>query len=636
MTTAAWYPGDVAATNLGRFMAREGIATMADLRARSVAEPEWFWDAVVRFLGLEWFKPYRRVLDESRGFAFAEWFVGGELNLAHNCVDRHLARSADKLALTWEGENGDKRQLTYAELARETDALAFALTDRGIAAGDAVGIFMPMVPETAAAFFAIAKIGAVALPIFSGYAADAVAVRLADAGAKALITVDGCYRRGKVIALGKIAEEAVAMAPSVHTTVVVPRIGPSSLPAGAIPWPAPADRRYAPMAVDSEHPLFIAYTSGTTGRPKGSVHVHGGFLAKIAEEAAFQLDVTPQDRLFWFADMGWIMGPWEVVGALSLGATLAMYEGVPDYPGPDRLWDFIERHEISVLGISPTLVRALMRHGEGPVTAHDLSKLRILGSTGEPWNEVPWRWYFEVVGQKRCPVINISGGTEVGACFLSPHPVEPIKPMSLGGPSLGMAVDVFDDAGRPVRGQVGELVCKRPWPAMTRGLYKDNARYLETYFSRWRDVWVHGDWASIDEDGCFFLYGRSDDTIKIAGKRLGPAEVESALGSHPSIAEAAAIGVPDELKGEALWAFVVLGKGVAPSEELRAELTQLVADRLGSSFRPSAVRFTAALPKTRSAKVLRRAIRAVALGKPTGDLSSLEDAASLDAIRDAK
>jgi len=637
MTRAAWFPGDIAATNIGRFMAQEGIATFADLRARSIDEPEWFWDAVVRFLGFEWFTPYQRVLDATRGFPFAKWFVGGKLNLAHNCLDRHLVRSADKLAITWEGENGDTRRLTYADLARATDALAHTLTERGIGPGDGVGIFMPMVPETAAAFLAIAKLGAVALPIFSGYAADAVAVRLADAEAKALVTVDGCYRRGKLIELFKTAEQAASSVPSVHTIVVAPRAGPfTAAHPRAITWPSSSTSRpFKPASLDSEHPLFIAYTSGTTGRPKGSVHVHGGFLAKIAEEVAFQFDVTPSDRLFWFADMGWIMGPWEVVGTLALGATLAMYEGVPDYPDPGRLWQFIEKHEVSVLGISPTLVRSLMRYGEDPVRACDLSKLRILGSTGEPWNELPWRWYFEVVGQKRCPVINISGGTEVGACFLSPHPVEPIKPMSLGGPSLGMAVDVFDDEGRPVRGEVGELVCKKPWPAMTRGLYRDEARYLETYFSRWPDVWVHGDWASIDEDGSYFLYGRSDDTIKIAGKRLGPAEVESALVSHPSVVEAAAVGVPDEMKGEALWAFAVLGKGVNPTEELRAELTKLVADKLGSSFRPSAVRFVTALPKTRSAKVLRRAIRAIALGKPAGDLSSLEDPASLEAIRDA-
>jgi acetyl-CoA synthetase len=638
MDSAVWHPTDVAGTNLGRFMAQMNIADFPTLRARSIDEPEWFWDAVVRFLGLVWFEPYERVLDVSRGFPFAKWFVGGKTNLAYNCVDRHAEGRGERTAVVWEGENGEVRSLTYAELRREVDALARLLLERGVAKGDTVGIFMPMVPETPAAFLAIAKIGAVALPIFSGYGADAVAVRLSDAGAKAVVTVDGFYRRGKVVELAKVTEQARLSAPTVTTVVVVPRVG-GTLPAQndtTVPWPSAASQEpLASLPVDSEHPLFIAYTSGTTGRPKGSVHVHGGFLAKIAEEVAFQFDLREGDRLFWFADMGWIMGPWEVVGTLALGGTLALYEGVPDFPSADRLWSFIERHGVSILGISPTLVRSLKRHGEAPVAAHDLSKLRILGSTGEPWNEDPWHWYFEVVGKKRCPVINISGGTEVGACFLSPHPVEPIKPMSLGGPALGMAVDVFDDAGRPLRQQVGELVCTRPWPGMTRSLYRDDARYLETYFGRWPDVWVHGDWASIDGEGNWFLHGRSDDTIKIAGKRLGPAEVESALVSHPAVVEAAAIGVPDPMKGEALVAFVVLAAAVEPSEKLRGELVTLVADRLGSSFRPSAVRFTAAIPKTRSAKVLRRAIRAVALGKPPGDLSSLEDAASLEAIRKA-
>jgi acetyl-CoA synthetase len=638
MSRPAWHPGDVAATNLGRFMADVGVTSFTELRARSIAEPAWFWNEVVRFLNLPWFTPYQRVLDDARGFPFAKWFTGGTTNLAHACVDQHAASRGDALAVVWEGENGDRRRWTYAELRREADALAHTLEQRGVGAGDAVGIFMPMVPETAAAFLAIAKIGAVSLPIFSGYAADAVAIRLADANAKAIVTVDGCYRRGKVIELVKVAEQAVLAAPTVETIVVVPRTS-RKLAANKtlVPWPdAASSPVYATKHVDSEHPLFIAYTSGTTGRPKGSVHVHGGFLAKIAEEVAFQFDVRQSDRLFWFADMGWIMGPWEVVGTLALGATLAMYEGVPDFPAPDRLWAFLEANEVTVLGISPTLVRSLMHHGEAPVRAHDLGKVRILGSTGEPWNEDPWRWFFEVVGQRRCPIINISGGTEVGACFLSPHPVEPIKPMSLGGPALGMAVDVFDDEGKPLRGQVGELVCTKPWPGMTRGLYKDDARYLETYFSRWPNVWVHGDWASIDADGNWFLHGRSDDTIKIAGKRLGPAEVESALVSNPSVVEAAAVGVPDEVKGECLWAFVVLKAGVAASEELRADLVALVAERLGSSFRPASVRFTTALPKTRSAKVLRRAIRAVALGKPPGDLSSLEDPASLEAIKNAR
>jgi acetyl-CoA synthetase len=492
----------------------------------------------------------------------------------------------------------------------------------------------------------VAKIGAIFLPLFSGYGADAVKVRLVDAGAKGLITADGFLRRGHRVEMFEVARAAAADVDTLETVVVVPRlarledVGVSELiddlhSYRVLLYPEhPHEREHPTRMVDSEHPLFVAYTSGTTGRPKGSVHVHGGFVAKIAEEVAFQFDVRPGDRLFWFADFGWIMGPWEIVGGLANGATVCLYEGAPDWPEPDRLWSYLERHRVTVLGISPTLIRALMAHGADPVRRHDLSRLRILGSTGEPWNEDPWHWYFDVVGGGRCPVINISGGTEVGACFLSPHPVQDLTPMTLGGPALGMAVDVYDEDGRPVREQVGELVCTRPWPGMTRGLWKASDRYLETYWSRWPDVWVHGDWASI-EDGRWYLHGRSDDTIKVAGKRLGPAEVESALVSHPAVFEAAAIGVPDEVKGEALWALVVPAPGTEPSDALRTELADLVASHLGRSFRPSEVRFTSALPKTRSAKVVRRAIRAAVTGEDPGDLSSIEDPAALDAVRSA-
>ena len=575
----------------------------------------------MKFLDIDFPTPYRQVLDVSDGIAWARWFVGGKTNVAHVAVDRH---PPERTAIVWEGEDGEVRAWTYGELRAQTDGLAQLLVERGIGEGDAVGVYMPMIPETVAALLGIAKVGAVFLPLFSGYGAEAIVTRLQDAGAKALVTAESFRRRGKTVPMAKTANDAVAQVPTVELVVKVPD------------WPAAAASPFPTRMVDSEHPLFIAYTSGTTGRPKGAVQVHGGWTVKVAEEGAFQTDVGTGDTLFWFTDMGWIMGPWEVTAALVNGATLAMYEGVPDYPAPDRLWSYIDRHKVTVLGISPTLIRALMPHGDGPVRAHDLSSLRVLGSTGEPWNEGPWRWYFEVVGGGRCPVINISGGTEVGACFLSPHPVRPIKPMSLGGPALGMAVDIYDNVGRPVRGEVGELVCTAPWPGMTRGLYKDPQRYLDTYWSRWPNVWVHGDWASIDVDGDWFLHGRSDDTIKVAGKRLGPAEVESVLVTHPAVVEAAAIGVPDEVKGEALWAFVVLDSSVEVTDELRAELAGLVADRLGSSFRPSAVRATTALPKTRNAKVLRRAIRAAVLGRDPGDLSSLEDPSTIEAVRMAK
>ena len=642
MRDIVWSPSEdyVRRANVTRLMRTHGIETYDELVARSQDDVEWFWDAVVRDLGIEFYEPYGAVLDASRGVPWSRWFVGGSINLAHSCVDRWAEATPAAPAVIWEGEEGPSRTVTYAELQTMANRLAGGLRALGVTKGDRVGIFLPMAPETVAATLACAKLGAIYLPIFSGYAAEAVATRLQDAGAKVLITADGTTRRGKLVSMKEAADGAAAMSPTVERVVVWSRLGRTDLP-----WRDDRDLRWDDVLamgsatfdterLDPEDPLLIAYTSGTTGMPKGSVHVHGGFLVKIAAEVAYQADVHPGETLFWVTDLGWIMGPWEIVGAGALGATVLLFDGAPNDP-PDRLWDLVERHRVTALGVSPTLIRALIPAGEDHVRRHDRSSLRILGSTGEPWNPEPYRWFMDEVGEGRCPIINLSGGTEVGACFLSPLPITELKSCTLRGPSLGMAVDVWGSDGKPVpRGEVGELVCTKPWPAMTRGIWRNPDRYLETYWSRWPDVWVHGDWASIDEDGFWFLHGRSDDTMNIAGKRLGPAEVESALAHHPAVAESAAVGIPDDVKGEAVWCFVVLRPGIEGSDSLRGELSSAVAEHLGKSFKPSRIVFVAELPKTRSAKIVRRALRAAALGRDPGDLSSLENPGALDAIHD--
>jgi acetyl-CoA synthetase len=642
MSEIVWRPTPayVEGSNVRRLMDAHGISSYDELVQRSTDDIEWFWKAVDTDLGFDWFRPYNKVLDTHRGIQWATWFIGGQLNIAHNCVDRHATGDrAGKKALIWEGEDGSQRSVSYAELSSEVAQLADGLSSLGVGKGDAVGVYMPMTIEAVVAMFAIAKIGAIYLPIFSGFSSSAVVTRLVDAGARVLITADGFYRRGKEVQMKEVADDASHKA-RVAKTIIFKRLGREVTwhPKHDVWWHELVEGRpteVASVPTNSEDPWMIAYTSGTSGKPKGSVHVHGGFLVKIASEVAYQTDLREDDILYWVTDMGWIMGQWQTVGGLALGGTVFLYEGAPNYPEPDRVWDMCERHGVTTLGISPTLVRALIPAGDGHVTSHDLSKLRILGSTGEPWNPEPYMWFFNVVGGGRCPIINISGGTEVGACFLSPYPITELKPTSLVGPSLGMAVDVVDAEGNSVRGDVGELVCRKPWPGMTRGIWGDPDRYIESYWSRFPNMWCHGDWASVDEDGFWFLHGRSDDTLNIAGKRIGPAEFESVLIAHPSVVEAATVGVPHDVKGESAWCFCVLVPDMVGDDALISELMAAVDADIGKAFRPERIVFVPALPKTRSAKIVRRAIRAKATGDDPGDLSSLENPESLDAIEAA-
>jgi acetyl-CoA synthetase len=672
----AWQPTETYLTRsrLRRFMAAQGIDSLAELQRRSVADIAWFWDAVVKDLGLEFFEPYQQVVDLSRGIPWARWFVGGKYNYVHNALDRHasppptsaegakrrrgeganlssvahtsippLAHSGGagggRMAVVWEGEDGAVRQLTYADLADLTNRFADGLRNLGIGPGDRVGIFMPMIPEIVAATLACGKIGAIFTPCFSGYAAPAVASRLRDCGARALITADGFFRRGSVVPMGATAKDAADQAPSVEHVVVCRRLGNVDVPTDArtVFWD---DVLSAPGTVcptfqtEPHDPYMIIYTSGTTGRPKGAVHVHAGFPVKATQDLAHCFDLQSDDVLFWLTDLGWMMGPWAIAGGLTLGATLCLYEGAIDYPKPDRLWEIVERHRATVLGISPTAVRALIPHGDDWVERHDRSSLRVFGSTGEPWNPDPWWWLFRTVGGERCPIVNYSGGTEISGGIVGGFTIAPVKPCAFVGAVPGIDADVVDENGQPIRGAVGELVIRQPWVGMTNGFWQDPERYLETYWSRWPDTWVHGDWAMIDDDGAWYILGRSDDTIKLAGKRVGPAEVESAAVAHPAVREAVAIGVPHDVKGEALVVLAILKPDRTPSEDLRQEIQEMVTSQLGRALRPEEVRFVADLPRTRNAKMLRRVIRAAFLGKSDlGDLSSLENPSSIDAVR---
>jgi acetyl-CoA synthetase len=621
-------PERVEQANITRLTRRLGCADYHELHRLSVEDPERFWPELVADLGIVFSKPWDRVLDTSDGIEWARWFVGGELNLAWNCV--HKWRSGDE-AVVGLAEDGTRTSLSWEELSDAVTRLAEGLAALGVGEGDAVGIFLPMSPQVAIASHACAHLGAIQVPIFSGFAPPAISARLADAGAKVLVTADGTLRRGRRVELKAIADAALRDAPTVEHVVVWERLqtGKTPMTPGRdVRWSElVADRpgELAPKPVDSETPYLLAYTSGTTGRPKGALHVQGGFLVSIAREVAYQTDVNRGERVHFATDMGWIMGPWTVVGAGAVGATIVFAEGAPDWP-EDRLWRTVEEERVTMLGVSPTLVRALIPSGEPRA---DLSSLRAIATTGEPWNPDPYLWLHEHVGGGRTPIVNLSGGTEVGACFLSVCVAYPIKPVSLGFPALGEDVDVVDAEGRSVRGEVGELVCRKPWPGMTRGIWHDPERYLATYWQRFPGVWTHGDWASVDEDGYWFLHGRSDDTLNIAGKRVGPAELESAAVSHPAVAEAAAVGVPHDVKGEVAWIFCVRAPGAEATEH---EVAATVAEELGKAFKPERVVFVGALPKTRSAKIVRRALRAKVLGEDPGDLSSLENPDALEEI----
>jgi acetyl-CoA synthetase len=621
-----WRPGRewIESTNIHRFMRKLGFSRLDEFLRFSTADLERFWDLMVKEAGIEWFQPYASVLDCSAGPEWARWFNGGRLNIAHNCLDRHAGKG--RVACIQESEDGSARAVTFEELLSDTNRLANGLRSLGLREGDRVALVMPMAPEILSALYACFKLGLVVVPIFAGFGAGAIAARLRDSGARALFTADFLERRGRRQPLKEKVDEAAG---SVERVIVLSYRG------GAVPWNAQRDVWWhelaagqpdecATLPLDSEARAMILYTSGTTGNPKGAVHTHAGALAQTSKEIWLAFDHKPDDRFFWLSDIGWMMGPWSIIGNHNFGGTVVLYDGAPDFPDPDRLWRVVEKHGVTTLGVSPTAIRMLTRRGSDP-RAHNLSSLRLLGSTGEPWDETSYRWFFEKAGSGRCPILNISGGTEIIGCFLMPQPIQPLKACTLGGPAPGMAVEVFDDSGRPVRGKTGYLVCTKPAPSMTRGVWGDPKRYIESYWSRFPGAWFHGDWASVDEDGYWFLHGRADESMNVAGRKVGPAEIEQALIAHAAVCEAAVIGVPDELTGEAIVALVVL-KDAVPPDELSAHLVRT----LGPTFKPREIRVVAELPKTQSGKVVRRLIRQKYLGEPLADVSTVENPRALE------
>jgi acetyl-CoA synthetase len=606
----------------------------------SLRDPEGFWAQQAETL--RWSKKWDRVLEWTP--PFAKWFSGGTLNLSENCLDRHVTTwRKNKAAIIWEGEPGEVRTLTYQELLREVGRFANVLKALGVHKGDRVGIYLPMIPEAAVAMLACARIGATHTVVFGGFSSEAVRDRMNDAEAKLIITADGGYRRGNVVPLKVNVDGALKGTKTVQHVVVVRRTG-AQVPfqAGRDHWWHELMAAASPVCpaepLDAEHPLFILYTSGTTGKPKGVVHTTGGYLLQAALTTKYVFDLKDEDTYFCTADIGWVTGhSYVVYGPLANGATTLMYEGAPNHPEPDRLWDIVEKHKVNVFYTAPTAIRAFVRWGEQWPRKHDLSSLRLLGTVGEPINPEAWMWYRAVIGGGRCPIVDTWWQTETGSIMITPLPgAVPTKPGSGTLPFFGVDADVVDKDGKSVpTGAGGYLVIKKPWPSMLRTVYKDPDRYVEQYWKKFPGIYFTGDGARRDADGYFWIMGRVDDVINVAGHRLGTMEVESALVSHAKVAEAAVVGRPDELKGQALVAFVTPKGGLKADEALRGELKEHVVKEIGSIARPEEIRFTDALPKTRSGKIMRRLLRDIAAGKETvGDTTTLEDFSVLAKLRE--
>jgi acetyl-CoA synthetase len=604
-----------------------------ELADRARKDPQAFWAAEAE--ELEWFKKWDKVLDDSQK-PFFKWFTGAKVNIVHNAIDRHLKTyRKNKLALIWESEDGKLHQTySYYAMNREVSRMANIIKAMGVQKGDRVTIYMGRIPEIIFAMLACAKIGAIHSVVFGGFSVDALQGRIEDSQSKLVITADGSFQNGKVVELKRTVDEALKRCPSVENVVVVKRVGQE------VPMEASRDHWYhdllalpiangkcATEVMDAEDPLYILYTSGSTGRPKAIVHTHGGYMVGIYATLKYVFDITDEDRYWCAADPGWVTGhSYIVYGPMLNGATSFMFEGGPSYPYPNRWWQCVERYGVTILYTAPTAIRGLMRFGEAWPNKHDLSSLRLLGSVGEPINPEAWKWYYRVIGKEHCPIMDTWWQTETGMFMITPTPVVPLKPGSGTRPFFGQEAEILDEGGNPVPDDTeGYLVLKNPWPAMLRTIYGDPDRYVSQYWSKYPGRYTTGDSAKRDKDGYFWIIGRVDDVIKVSGHRLGTAEVESALVSHPAVAEAAAIGLPHEVKGQAIHTFVLLRAGFAGSPELAEELRQHVATHMGPIARPEDVKFVDKLPKTRSGKIMRRVLKARAQGLPEGDISTLEE-----------
>ncbi|MBS1769133.1 MAG: acetate--CoA ligase [Acidobacteria bacterium] len=607
--------------------------------AEAEADLPAFWAKQAE--ALDWFAPWEKVLDWEP--PHAKWFSGGKINASYNCLDRHLETSGDKTAIIWEGEPGEERRLSYRELHAEVSKFANVLKGLGVEKGDRVAVYMPLVPELAIAILACSRIGAPHTVIFGGFSADSIRDRVNDCGCKAIITADGGYRRGREIRLKPIVDEAIVECPTIENVVVFRRTGTEiDMQQGRDHWwhdlvkEARAD--CPPEHLDAEHPLYILYTSGTTGKPKGILHTTGGYLTQAAYSTKLVFDLKPEDIYWCTADIGWVTGhSYVVYGPLANAATVLMYEGAPNHPDFDRFWDIIERHKVTILYTAPTAIRAFIRWGREYPDKHDLTSLRVIGTVGEPINPEAWMWYHKVIGGERCPIVDTWWQTETGTIMISPLPgATPTVPGSATRPLPGIVVDIMAKDGRSAAvDEGGYLVVKQPWPSMLRTLWGDDNRYKLAYWSEIEGVYFAGDGARRDKRGYYWVMGRIDDVINVSGHRLGTAEIESALVSHASVAEAAVVGRPDEIKGQAIAAFVTLEGGKEGSDELKAELREHVAREIGALARPDDIRFTDALPKTRSGKIMRRLLRELATsGVVAGDVTTLEDLGVLDKLRE--